>query len=124
MFKKEQKETLEEKREKLTEMNSLIKLLAKNNIPFEIRSIDMNGLIAPSVQICTPSVTAPVIDAISHMFSYGGSEGLIEIWSQYINEGDPVGYLTGEEAAELFITAYNRSLKEKEKEKAERAEEV
>ena len=117
------KENLEEKREKLAEMNSLVKLLAKKDIPFEIRPVDISGI--PSLQICTPSITiTPVIDAISHMFSYGGSEGLIEVWSQYINNGDPVGYLTGEEASELFITAYNRSLKEKEKEeeKAERVE--
>ena len=42
-----------------------------------------------------------VCDAISHYYSYGGKEGLIEWWNQ--KKGvEPKGWLTAEEALKLF----------------------
>ena len=80
------------------EMNKLIRLLGKKNIPFEVRAINVGKW--PSLQICYPSCAECEVDAVSHSFSYGGKDGLIEIMSKY--EIDVVGWLTAEEAEKYF----------------------
>lgn len=82
----------------MTEMNKLIILLVRNNIPFEIRAWDICE--KPTWQICTPSLADQQIDAVCHEFSYGHHEGLIEVMSAF--EEDVVGWLTAEEALPYF----------------------
>lgn len=98
------------------EMNKLAKLLYQSEIPFEFRAIEtayfdssnrMQSEI--SVQICSPSVENWRIDAVSHNNSYGGQDGLIEIYSEAMKERMEydwvVGFLTAEEALKYFIDA-------------------
>lgn len=98
------------------EMNKLAKLLYQNGIPFEFRAIDTTYFDSNnrmkseiSVQICSPSVENWRIDAISHNSSYGGQDGLIEIYSEALKErmeyDCDVGFLTAEEAVKYFIDA-------------------
>lgn len=78
-------------------MTKLAVLLAKADIPFELRGQNCGGTLA-SVQICSPSVDDCRIDAICHYYSYGGKEGLLEI----MGAGDVVGWLSAEEAFTYF----------------------
>lgn len=80
------------------EMNKLIRLLAEKHIPFEVRVVNIGEW--PSLQICYPSCAECEIDAVSHSYSYGGKDGLIEILSKH--EIDVVGWLTAEEAEKYF----------------------
>jgi hypothetical protein len=82
----------------MTEMNKLAVLLAKNNIPFEIKAWNIQN--KPTWQICTPSIADTKVDAVCHEFSYGHHDGLIEIMSAF--EEDVVGWLTAEEALPYF----------------------
>jgi len=82
----------------MTEMNKLVALLAKNNIPFEIKAFDF--LDKSTWQICSPSIADTKVDAICHAGSYGHENGLIEIMSRF--EEDVVGWLTAEEALPYF----------------------
>lgn len=82
----------------MTEMNKLVVLLAKNNVPFEIKAFDF--LDKPTWQICSPSIEDTKVDAICHKGSYGHENGLIEIMSLF--EEDVVGWLTAEEALPYF----------------------
>ena len=50
-----------------------------------------------------------VCDVVSHYYSYGGKEGLLEWWNQKKGT-DPVGWLSAEEALELF----EKTLEDKE----------
>lgn len=94
----------------MTEMNKLIKLLAKADIPFEVRAIKTVDLDADwqggkveyeaTIQVCSPSIDDCKIDAICHSGSYGHEQWLIEIMSKY--EEDVVGWLTAEQAFEYF----------------------
>lgn len=96
----------------MTEMNKLIKLLAKADIPFEVRGIKSVDLDADwkggkveyeaSIQIVSPSVDNWKIDAICHSGSYGHEAGLIEIMSAYEEDDGVVGWLTAEGAFEYF----------------------
>ena len=80
-------------------MTKLAVLLAKADIPFELRGQDCSGIYA-TVQICSPSVDDCRIDAICHQYSYGGNEGLLEILGEGL--GDVVGWLNAEEALTYF----------------------
>lgn len=82
----------------MTEMNKLAVLLAKNNIPFEIRAWDF--IDKPTWQICYPSIADIKVDAVCHAGSYGHERGLIEIMSAF--EEDVVGWLTADEALPYF----------------------
>ena len=83
-------------------MNELIEELTKKKIPFEIIQSLFKG-----IAIVSPTIEDPCIDAISHEGSYGGEEGLIEIMYHKLDvQDDVVGYLTPEEAAVCFETAY------------------
>lgn len=80
-------------------MTKLAVLLAKADIPFELRGITC-GDAAASVQICSPSVDNCLIDAICHQYSYGGKEGLLEILGTGLD--DVAGWLSAEEAFTYF----------------------
>ena len=84
-------------------MNELIKELIKKGIPFEVTVQSLFNAIS----VLTPSIEDPAIDAICHEGSYGGQRGLIEIMYHKLDvQDDVVGYLTPEEAAVCFETAY------------------
>lgn len=92
------------KRNPNVEMNKLIKLLAKGDLPFEVYSFP--GFTENEdfgIQILAPSLQERKIDAICHPYSYGHEDGLIEIWSCKMD--DVVGWLTAEEAFPLFVKA-------------------
>lgn len=86
------------------EMNKLIKLLAKKDLPFEVYSFpgskDEKDF---GLQILAPTLQERKIDAVYHPYSYGHEDGLIEIMS--CREEDVVGWLTAEEALPYFIEA-------------------
>ena len=84
-------------------MNKLIKELIKKDIPFEVTVQSLFNAIS----VLTPSIEDPAIDAICHEGSDGGENGLIEIMYHKLEvQDDVVGYLTPEEAAICFETAY------------------
>ena len=80
-------------------MTKLAVLLAKADIPFELRGMTC-GNTSATVQICSPSVDNCLIDAICHRYSYGGDKGLLEILA--VGLGAAVGWLSAEEAFEYF----------------------
>lgn len=85
----------------MTEMIQLITMLLKAQIPFELTK-DAEGNI--NNQIWYPSKDECVCDVISHKYSYGGKDGLLEIMGLLTEEekryDDVVGFLT---AGEVFI---------------------
>ena len=84
-------------------MNKLIKELTKKGIPFEVTVQSLFNAIS----VLSPSIEDPAIDAICHEGSYGVENGLIEIMYHKLEvQDDVVGYLTPEEAAVCFETAY------------------
>lgn len=91
------------------EMNKLIKLLAKADIPFEVMAFPFHPTINAEgdksdggLQIFAPSYENPTIDAVCHWGTYGYLDGLIEIMEK---NADPVGWLTAEEAFKYFVEA-------------------
>lgn len=86
------------------ELSKLAALLGKANIPFEIVAWVMCG--EPCLQICSPSKKNCKVDAASHSFIYGGSEGLLEVMgsvNKNLENDDVVGWLTAAEAFDYFI---------------------
>lgn len=81
----------------MTEMQKLINLLAKADIPYELTVQPFTN----TIQVWYPTQANPVTDVICHEYSYGGKEGLLEIMG-LVNEkntgGDSVeGHLTADE---------------------------
>lgn len=92
-------------------MNNLIKLLAKNNIPFDVLAFPPLSTVREEdkdfgLQIFAPSYENHVIDAVCHRGSYGYENGLIEIMSNY--HEDVRGWLTAEEAYDYFVEAIKK----------------
>ncbi len=92
------------------EMNKLIRLLAKADIPFDVMAFPFHPTVNGEgdksdggLQIFAPSYENPTIDAVCHFGTYGYQNGLIEIMEK--NAMDPVGWLTAEEAYEYFVKA-------------------
>lgn len=81
-------------------ITKLAVLLAKADNPFELRGQNCGVGVYATVQICSPSTTNCLIDAICHHHSYGGREGLLEIMG--VGSGDVVGWLSAEEAFTYF----------------------
>ena len=99
-------------RKNYKEMNNLIKLLAKNNIPFDVLAFPPFSSMREEdkdfgLQILAPSYDNPVIDAVCHWGTYGYEDGLIEIMSKYLDE-DVKGWLTAEEAYNYFVDAIKK----------------
>ena len=86
------------------EMNKLIGLLSANGIPFEVAARVWHH--EACIIICSPSVEECQLDAVSHYYSYGGPQGLIEIMGhgagKRITNYDVVGWLTAQEAIGYF----------------------
>lgn len=80
-------------------MTKLAALLAKADIPFELRGLTC-GNTSATVQICSPSANDCIIDAICHHYSYGGDQGLLEILAAGLD--DVIGWLSAEEAFDYF----------------------
>lgn len=88
------------------EMNTLIRLLVNEGIPFEVVPIVL--VDEPSLQICYPNSNNCILDAVSHKFSYGGNKGLIELMGEGdITNYDVVGWLTANEALKYFKKAFH-----------------
>lgn len=101
----------------MNEMNKLIVLLAKADIPFEVRAIDIPPYRGAeencSLQICCPDVEHRRIDAVCHYASYGGDkQGLIETMSDLRPDVD--GYLTANEAFQFFDDVWQDELGNKQ----------
>ena len=88
------------------EMTRLAILLAKADIPFELNAIQ-DSIDSFSVQIVSPSINICKIDAVCHKRSYGGKNGLLEVWcdDEYIVPNKCVGWLEAEEAFKYFEKA-------------------
>jgi hypothetical protein len=83
------------------EMNNLIVMLAKADIPFEVAAFPYKMRDGDeSIQIFCPSMEHSRIDAVSHFGTYGYERGLIETMSDLRPDVD--GYLTAEEAFQFF----------------------
>jgi len=84
-----------EKNEEDSEMEKLMSALTAYNIPYET-TIDCTG---EGLQVWYPSRDDNICDVICHKYSYGGSEGLLEMMGLVPDDwGDSVqGYLTAEE---------------------------
>ena len=87
------------------EMTTLIDRLVSANIPFELTTDIMGN---KNNQIFYPSYENRVCDVICHKYSYGGSEGLLEIMGLVDEDwGDDVmGYLTSENVFARIYTHY------------------
>ena len=87
-----------------TEINKLAQMLAKADIPFEIVAFIVDG--EPTIQIASPNKKNCVVDAVSHKFSYGGNEGLLEVLGSAnpnCPNYDVVGWCTASEAFQYFV---------------------
>lgn len=92
----------------MNEINKLVCLLAKANIAFELCPFPIGGEC--TLQICYPDKDTCKVDAVSHQYSYGGKDGLIEVLGS-VNPDFPnydvVGWLTAEEAFPYFVDKGN-----------------
>lgn len=87
------------------EMNKLVRLLVKADIPFEVVAFPTCNVELASIQICCPSADHCRIDAVSHYGTYGYRDGLIETMSDMREDVD--GWLTAEEAFKFFEDVWN-----------------
>jgi hypothetical protein len=84
----------ERRRKMMTmEMKILMTGLANRGIEFQVTN---QVLWNDAPQICIPSEEEKKIDFVCHEGSYGGNEGLLEVYFPEIE--DVVGYLTGVKA--------------------------
>ena len=84
------------------EMKSLIKKLDAENIPYDLVENSLFG--CPQVFVPSAREKNYVIDFISHEYTYGGSEGLLEAYGPKL--GDAIGWLNSEKAFELAKKVY------------------
>lgn len=86
------------------QMTTLINLLDAFDIPYEVTSNWIND----SAQVWYPNKRNPMCDVISHSYSYGGSEGLLEIMGLCpdIDDDDVLGWLTAEDVFERIYSHY------------------
>lgn len=82
----------------MDEMHKLVRLLAKANIPFEIRARKIGGECI--WQIFSPSYANCDVDAVCFEGTMGYENGLIEIMSNKL--ADVRGHLTANEALSYF----------------------
>ena len=81
----------------MTEMKKLIAMLKEAEIPFELTEDVCRN---PANQVWYPSHEEPVCDVICLEFSYGGTEGLLEIMGLVDDDFNDIGvegYLTADE---------------------------
>ena len=91
----------------MTEMQRLITLLAKNDIPFELTVHPFTS----TIQVWYPTRANSVCDVICHEYSYGGKDGYLEIMGlvdEKVTGGDSVeGYLMADEVYERIAKDYS-----------------
>ena len=93
---------------KTTEMNKLIVMLAKADIPFEVYPFSFCD--EPTFMVASPSAENRVIDAVCHKGSFGGKQGLLEIMADKVDGFDDVlGGLTAERTFEYFVKYTKKS---------------
>ena len=89
----------------MTEMEKLINMLAKADIPYELTVQPTTN----TIQVWYPTQANPACDVICHEYSYGGKEGLLEIMGivDATKTSDFVeGYLTADEIFERIAKHY------------------
>ena len=87
------------------EMDKLIPMLCKADIPFDL-AIHMGR-----PQIIYPSIENCVCDAVLHWGSYGRERGLLEIMGLCDAEDDVEGWMTAEEVFARISEHYKKNLK-------------
>lgn len=86
-----------------TQVDELITMLEKTNIPFDVT------VNTGRPQVWYPSQDWPVCDAICHWGSYGHQTGLIEIMGLTHNNDAVEGYLTAEEVFNRIKTHWEET---------------
>lgn len=87
-----------------TEMYKLINLLINAKIPFEVVEL------YDTPQVCYPSRSSCICDAICHSGSYGHEQGLLEIMGLNTGPDDDVeGWLTAEEVFKKISRNYEKN---------------
>ena len=87
------------------EMDKLIPMLCKADIPFDL-AIHMGR-----PQIIYPSIEDCVCDAVLHWGSYGRERGLLEIMGLCDADDDVEGWLTAEEVFDRILDHYKKNKK-------------
>lgn len=86
------------------EIERLVEMLENNNIPFELTDDAMDN---SNNQVWYPNYEKKVCDVICHEYSYGGSDGYLEMMGLSENEYDDVeGWLTVEEVYDRIYKDY------------------
>ena len=83
------------------EIERLVKMLENTNIPYELTDDAMGN---SNNQIWYPNYDEKICDVICHEYSYGGSDGYLEIMGLTENEDDVEGWLTAEQ---VFYRIHN-----------------
>lgn len=89
----------------MTEITKLAKMLAKEDIPFELYPWIVNG--EATIQIASPDKEHCVVDAVCHQYSYGGKSGLLEVLGSAnpnLPNEDVKGWMTANEAYQYFTS--------------------
>ena len=92
----------------ITEMTTLIDMMNSANIPYELTTDCCGNEFG---QLWYPSRHNNICDVICHEFSYGGSEGLLEIMGLVDDDcdDDVEGWLTAENVfARIYTDFMNR----------------
>ena len=94
----------------MSEISALAALLGKYDIPFTLYPFTLGE--ENTIQICSPDKDNCRIDAVSHWFSYGGKDGLIEIMAhndyESVTYNDIIGWLSAKEALPFFQKVWGK----------------
>ena len=82
-----------------TEMSKLRKMLSDAGIEHEYELLDEEFGYCIKVPDYESCANGEGYSVTSHLASYGGKQGLLEVWER---GKDPVGYLAAEEAFEMI----------------------
>lgn len=87
--------------EQSEEMEKLISMLENAGVEHEVGTHRLSG----TKQVHVPNKENEIVDAVSFWGSYGGEDGMIEVWGEGFD--DAIGYLTAEEAFEIITKVMN-----------------
>lgn len=89
----------------MSELGRLAKMLDIAGVPYELHRFSIGDM--QTVQICSPNHENCVVDAVCHMYSYGGNEGFLEVMGSANpdcpNTDGVEGWLTAEGAFKYFV---------------------
>ena len=86
------------------EIERLVEMLTKADIPFEVTDDAMGN---SNNQIWYPNYDKHICDVICHEYSYGGKDGYLEIMGLSDNDYDDVeGWLTAEQVFEKISSDF------------------